>query len=260
MRTMPIPRRIGLGSVLVIMLVAILAPWLAPYDPNLSSNLVLEGPSATHFFGTDNLGRDVFSRLIFGARISLVIGLAASALGMAIGVPVGLISGYVGGKVDLALVQIIDILISLPAIILALIITAVVGTSVINLVIILAILKWPIIARIVRGQVLVIRELAFIEAARSIGCTSARIVYRHVAPSIMGVLGAQFALATSTSIFTAASLSFLGLGLPPPAADWGSMVENGFEYMFLRPLLALAPGAAVTLTVLSFYLIGEHNR
>jgi peptide/nickel transport system permease protein len=253
-------RWLGLSLVGAIVLVAIFAPWLAPYDPNMSSSKVLASPSAINVIGTDHLGRDVFSRLLYGARVSLVIGLAASVVGMAIGVPLGLVSGYVGGKFDFAAVQIIDILVSLPAIILALIITAVVGASVTNLIIILGILNWPIIARIVRGQVLILREQAFVEAARSIGCTTTRILGRHIAPSIMRVLGAQFAIATSTSIFTAASLSFLGLGLPPPAADWGGMVQSGFDYMFLNPLLTLAPGAAVTLTVLSFYLIGESAK
>ena len=253
-------RWMGFSLVGSIVLVAIFAPWLAPYDPNMSSGNVLASPSAVNFIGTDHLGRDVFSRLLYGARVSLVIGLAASLVGMTIGVPLGLISGYLGGKFDFAVVQIIDILISLPAIILALIITAVVGASVTNLIIILGVLKWPIIARIVRGQVRILREHAFVEAARSIGCTTTRILARHIAPSITRVLGAQFAIATSTSIFTAASLSFLGLGLPPPAADWGGMVQSGFDYMFLNPLLTLAPGAAVTLTVLSFYLIGESAK
>ncbi len=253
-------RWLGLSLVAAIVLVAILAPWLAPYDPNMSSGSVLSRPSAANIIGTDQLGRDVFSRLLYGARVSLVIGLAASLVGMVIGVPIGLVSGYVGGKADLAVVQVVDILISLPAIVMALIITAVVGASVTNLILILGILKWPIIARIVRGQVLVLREQAFVEAARSIGCTTTRILARHIAPNIMRVLGAQFAIATSTSIFTAASLSFLGLGLPPPAADWGGMVQSGFDYMFLNPLLTLAPGAAVTLTVLSFYLIGESAK
>ena len=249
--------RLGLTIVAAIAAAALFASWLAPYDPDASSGNVLAGPSNIYLLGTDHLGRDVFSRLLFGARVSLVIGLSASALGMAIGVPVGLLGGYLGGRIQFTVVQVIDILVSLPAIVMALIVTAAVGASISNLVIILALLKWPVIARIVLGQTLVIREQAFIEAARSIGCSPGRILFNHIAPNIIGVLGAQFALTTSASIFTAASLSFLGLGLPPPAADWGGMVENGFEYMFMHPLLALAPGAAVTLTVLSFYLIGD---
>ena len=250
-------RYVGLALVFAIVMIAILAPWIAPYDPNMSSGKVLTGPSAANWIGTDYLGRDAYSRLIYGARVSLVIGLCATVVGMAIGIPLGLFSGYVRGRMDLAIVQAIDIFISLPAIILALIITAVVGASVINLIIILGILKWPIIARIVRGQVLVLREQAFVEAARAVGCSTARILRRHIAPNIMRVIAAQFAIVTSTSIFTAASLSFLGLGLPPPAADWGSMVQSGFDYMFLNPMLSLAPGAAVTLTVISFYMIGQ---
>jgi peptide/nickel transport system permease protein len=250
-------RYIGFGLVTAVVVVAIFAPWLAPYDPNMSSASVLARPSAANWIGTDHLGRDAFSRLLYGARVSLVIGLAATIVGMAIGVPTGLVSGYVRGKIDLAVVQAIDIFISLPAIIMALIITAVVGANVLNLIVILGVLKWPVIARLVRGQVLVLREHAFVEAARAVGCGNARILARHIAPNLARVVAAQFAIVTSSSIFTAASLSFLGLGLPPPTADWGSMVQSGFDYMFLNPLLSLAPGAAVTLTVMSFYMIGQ---
>jgi peptide/nickel transport system permease protein len=250
-------RYAGFVLVSAIVLMAVLAPWLATYDPNMSSGKVLASPSATNWIGTDHLGRDVFSRLVYGSRVSLVIGLCATVVGMVIGIPIGLLSGYVRGKIDLGIVQAIDIFISLPAIIMALIITAVVGVSVTNLIVILGILKWPIIARIVRGQVLVLREQAFVEAARAVGCRTHRILLRHIAPGIVRVVGAQFAIVTSSAIFTAASLSFLGFGLPPPAADWGSMVQSGFDYMFLNPLLSLAPGAAVTLTVMSFYMIGH---
>ena len=257
MNTRLLQRSAGFGLIGVIVLAAILAPWLAPYDPNTSSINVLARPSAANWMGTDYLGRDAFSRLLYGARVSLVIGLCATVVGMTIGLPIGLASGYARGKLDLAIVQVINIFISLPAIIMALIITAVVGVSVVNLIAILGFLKWPIIARMVRGQVLVLREQAFVEAARAVGCTTARILGRHIAPNLVRILAAQFAIVTSSSIFTAASLSFLGLGLPPPAADWGGMVQAGFDYMFQNPLLSLAPGAAVSLTVMGFYLIGQ---
>lgn len=257
MRSRSWQRYLGWTLVCAIVLIAIFAPWLAPFDPNMSSSKVLAPPSAANWIGTDHLGRDAFSRLLWGARVSLVIGLAATVVGMGIGIPVGMFAGYVRGKIDLAIVQVIDIFISLPAIIMALIITAVIGVSLPNLIIVLGLLKWPIIARIVRGQVLVLREQAFVEAAQAVGCTTTRILSRHIAPNIVRVVAAQFAIVTSTSIFTAASLSFLGLGLPPPAADWGGMVQSGFDFMFLNPWLSLAPGAAVTLTVMSFYMIGQ---
>lgn len=248
---------IGFGLVGAVILVAIFAPLLATHDPNMSSGRVLAQPSAANWIGTDSLGRDAYSRLLYGARVSLVIGLAATVLGMVIGVPLGLLTGYLRGKFDLVVVQVIDICIALPAIIMALIITAVIGANITNLIIVLGALKWPIIARIVRGQVMGLREQAFVEAAQAVGCSTPRILIRHIAPNIMRVVAAQFAIVTSTSIFTAASLSFLGLGLPPPAADWGGMVQSGFDYMFLNPFLSLAPGAAVTLTVMGFYLIGQ---
>lgn len=250
-------RYAGFTLVSIIVLMAVFAPMLATHDPNMSSGRVLAAPSAANWIGTDHLGRDAYSRLVYGARVSLVIGLCATVVGMTIGIPLGLFTGFVRGKVDLFIVQVIDIFISLPAIIMALIITSVVGASIPNLIMVLGILKWPIIARIVRGQVMVLREQAFVEAARAVGCTTPRILRRHIAPNIMRVVAAQFAIVTSTSIFTAASLSFLGLGLPPPAADWGGMVQSGFDYMFLNPLLSLAPGAAVTLTVMSFYMVGQ---
>jgi peptide/nickel transport system permease protein len=250
-------RCIGIGLVTIIVVVAILAPWIAPYDPNISSADVLSLPSANHWFGTDHLGRDAYSRLVFGTRASLLIGLCATAISMAIGVPIGMLSGYAGGKFDTFVVQIIDICISLPAIIMALIITSVIGVSVVNLIIILGLLKWPIIARIVRGQVRTLRDQAFVEAARAVGCNVPRILFRHIGPNIIRVIAAQFSIVTSSARFTAASLSCLGMGLPPPTADWGSMVQSGFDYLFFNPLLSLAPGAAVTFTLMSFYLIGQ---
>jgi peptide/nickel transport system permease protein len=250
-------RYLGLGLVCTIVLVAIFAPWLATNDPNSSSSSVLAMPSSQHLFGTDALGRDAYSRVLYGARASLVIGIAASIVGMLIGVPVGLIAGYIRGRFDFVTVQFIDIFVALPPIVMAMIFTAVVGTSLQNLIVVLGVLKWAIIARIIRGQVISLREQAFVEAARAVGCTTSRILIKHIAPNIMRIVAAQFAVVTSASIFTAASLSYLGLGLPPPTPDWGGMVQSGFDYLFLNPLLSLAPGVAVTLTVIGFYVIGR---
>ncbi|MGD9922769.1 MAG: ABC transporter permease [Pseudorhodoplanes sp.] len=251
-------RSIGIVIVGLIILMAVFAPWLATHGPNSSSASVIAPASAENWLGTDYLGRDVYSRVVYGARVSLVIGLAAAMVGMIIGIPIGLLSGYArGSKVDIILVQAIDIFIALPAIILALIMTSVLGASIPNLILVIGLLKWPIVARLVRGQVLNLREQAFVEAARAVGCTTARILARHIAPNMMGILMAQFAIITSTSIFTSASLGFLGLGLPPPTPDWGGMVQEGFDYLFLNPLISLAPGAAVSLTVMGFYLIGQ---
>lgn len=248
---------IGLSILAVVVLAGLLAPWLASYDPNASGDDVLAGVSKEHWFGTDDLGRDVFSRVLYGARISLVVGPAAALLAALIGVPIGLVAGYVRGGLSAAMVQFIDLFIALPSLVLALLITVLIGASLPNLVLVLGFVMWPEMARLVRGQVLSTREVTFIEAARAIGCTPVQVLWRHIWPNIMRIVAAQVAIAVSSAIFTAASLGFLGLGLPPPAADWGGMVQSGFEYLSLNPLLSLAPGAAVASTVLGFYLLGR---
>jgi len=255
------PRRVRLvlgGLILlVVALAGLLAPWIAGYDPNASGDDVLTGSSAAHWFGTDDLGRDVFSRVVYGARISLVVGPAAALLAALIGVPIGLVAGYLRGRLAAAMVQFIDLFIALPSLVLALLITVLIGASLPNLVVVLGFVMWPEMARLVRGQVLTTREVTFVEAARAIGCTPVQVLWHHIWPNIMRVVAAQLAIAVSSAIFTAASLGFLGLGLPPPAADWGGMVQSGFEYLSLNPTLSLAPGAAVASTVLGFYLLGR---
>jgi peptide/nickel transport system permease protein len=217
---------------------------------------MLDLPSPGHLLGTDDLGRDILSRVIHGARISLTIGFGAALVAMAIGVPIGLIAGYFRGRLDFVLVALIDLFIALPGLVLALIITVMVGPSVRNLVLVLGFVMWPAIARLVRGQTLAVRETVFVEAARAVGGSQSWIIRRHVWPSILPVVAAQFAISVSFAIFTSASLSFLGLGIPPPAADWGGMVRSGYDYLAINPLMSLAPGAAVTFTVMGFYVIG----
>jgi peptide/nickel transport system permease protein len=241
------------GSVLAV---ALLAPALAPSDPYQSGVEMLDLPSRGHLLGTDDLGRDILSRVIHGARISLAIGFGAALVAMAIGVPIGLIAGYFRGRWDFVLVSLIDLFIALPGLVLALIITVMVGPSVRNLVLVLGFVMWPAIARLVRGQTLAVRETVFVEAARAVGGSQNWIIRRHVWPSVLPVVAAQFAISVSFAIFTSASLSFLGLGIPPPAADWGGMVRSGYDYLAINPLMSLAPGAAVTFTVMGFYVIG----
>lgn len=250
-------RTLGFSLIAIIALAGLLAPWIVPHDPNMSGDDILGGVSPEHWLGTDDLGRDVFSRVLYGARISLIIGPAAALVAALIGVPVGLLAGYARGRIDMMLVQFIDIFIALPSLVLALIITVMVGANLQNIVLVLGLVMWPEMARLVRGQVRGVRESLYVEAARSVGCRASRILALHIWPNIMRVIAAQMAVMVSSAIFTAASLGFLGLGLPPPAPDWGSMVHSGFEYLSFNPLLSLAPGAAVTLTVLSFYLVGQ---
>jgi len=248
---------IGVVLVLIACTVAVLAPVLAPYDPTRSSVFFLDAPSRAHVFGTDELGRDILSRVMYGARTSLLIGVGAAVLAVAIGAPIGLVAGYRGGKIDILVVQAIDLFIALPGLVLALIITVMVGPSLQNLVVVLGFVMWPVVARLVRGQTLAVREQPYIEAAVAAGGSSLWIIRRHVWPNIFRVVAAQFAITVSFAIITSASLSFLGLGIPPPTPDWGSMVRSGFDVLAINPTLSLAPGAAIALVVLGFYLLGS---
>lgn len=250
----------GLALILTMIGVAVFAGHLAAYDPLRSSVDMLDLPSTRHWLGTDDLGRDILSRLLYGARTSLLIGGGAASVALLIGVPVGLATGYFRGTLDLVVVPLIDLFIALPGLVLALIITVVVGPSLLNLVLVLGFVMWPPIARLVRGQVLAVRENTYIEAARALGAGPAWIIGRHVLPNIMNVVSSQFAVTVSFAIFTSASLSFLGLGVPPPTPDWGSMVRGGFEFLAINPWLSLGPGAAVTATVIGFYLLGSSLR
>lgn len=248
---------VGLALVAAFVVVAAFAPVLAPYDPLRSSVNMVDPPSLDHWFGTDELGRDILSRVIYGARTSLIIGFGAATCAMLIGVPIGMMAGYLRGGFDLLAVPTIDLFIALPGLVLALIITVMVGPSLTNLVLVLGFVMWPTIARLVRGQTLAVRETLYIEAARAVGGTPGWIIRRHVWPNIMRVVAAQFAISVSAAIFTSASLSFLGLGIPPPTPDWGGLVRAGFDFLSLNPLMSLGPGAAVTLTVMGFYLAGS---
>ncbi len=250
---------IGAAIILAASLCAAAAPMLAPYDPTVTSLLSLDPPSAAHWLGTDELGRDILSRILFGARISLGVGIGAALVATILGVPIGLCAGYLGGKTDLLAVQMIDLFIALPGLVLALIITAMVGPSIRNLILILGFVMWPAVARMVRGQTFAVRESLYVEAARAVGAEGGWIIRRHVWPNVLHVVAAQFAVTIAFAIFTSSSLSFLGLGVPPPTPDWGGMVRTGFDYLIVNPAMSLAPGAAVALTVAGFYLLGTRE-
>lgn len=248
---------IGAMVVATVVAAAAFAPQLATHNPMRSSIDFLQGPSSEHYFGTDELGRDVYSRVLHGAKISLIVGIGAAVVATLIGVPIGLVAGYRGGKVDLFVVQLIDLFIALPGLVLALIITVMIGVSIDKLMIVLGFVTWPVVARLVRGQVMNIRESLFVEAARALGGRAMWIVWTHILPNILRVIAAQFSITVSLSIFTSASLSFLGLGIPPPTPDWGGMVRAGFDFLSINPLISLAPGGAVAVTVFGFYLMGS---
>lgn len=250
---------IGAAIIVSACLCAAAAPLLAPYDPTQTSLLSLDPPSVAHWLGTDELGRDILSRIFFGARISLSVGIGAAVVATLLGVPIGLCAGYLGGKTDLLAVQVIDLFIALPGLVLALIITAMVGPSIRNLILVLGFVMWPAVARMVRGQTFAVRESLYVEAARAVGARGGWIVRHHVWPNVLHVTAAQFAVTIAFAIFTSSSLSFLGLGVPPPTPDWGGMVRSGFDYLIVNPAMSLAPGAAVALTVAGFYLLGTRE-
>lgn len=247
---------IGLAIIALIVAVVALAPLLAPFDPNQSSVFFLAPPDTAHLLGTDDLGRDTLSRLLHGGRSSLIVGIGAAAIALFVGLPIGLAAGYLGGNVDMVARQFIDLFVALPGLVLALIIAAIMGPTLINLTLVLGFVSWPRVARLARGQALAIRESVFVEAARAVGAGTAWIMRIHIWRNITRIIAAQFALTIAYSIFTSASLSFLGLGVPPPTPDWGAMVRVGFDYLAINPAMSLAPSSAVALTVFGFYLVG----
>jgi peptide/nickel transport system permease protein len=251
----------GLGVVLFFIAVAILAPLIAPYDPLATSwSAVRKAPSLLHPFGTDEIGRDVLARVIWGARASLLAGLVSVSLALAAGVPLGLVSGYLGGVVDGTLMRMIDAMLAVPFLILAIALAAFLGPSLINAMIAIGVSQTPIFARLTRGQVLAVKHEEYIEAARAVGNPHYRIVLRHILPNIIPPLLVQATLAAATAIIAEASLSFLGLGEQPPDPSWGSMLNTAKNFMSQAPWMALWPGAAIFLLVLSLNLFGDGLR
>ena len=251
------PALFGIAIIGGVVMVSIFAPYLSGIDPAKSSVSFLSPPSAENWLGTDDLGRDIYTRLLYGGRSSLLVGIGAAVIATLIGVPVGLAAGYMGGKIDVAAVQFINMFIALPGLVLALMITAMIGPNLLNLMIVLGVVTWPRVARLVRGQAFEIREALFVEAARAAGGGSMWIIRWHILPNATRVIAAQFALSVAYAIFTSASLSFLGLGVPPPTPDWGGMVRGGLDYLAINPMMSLAPSCAVALTVLGFYSMGS---
>jgi peptide/nickel transport system permease protein len=250
------------GVVLLAMvLVAIFAPWVAPYDPLATSwAMVRKAPSAAHWFGTDEVGRDLFSRVIWGARASLSAGIIAVSIAVGVGVPVGMVAGYVGGLVDAVISRVTDAMLAVPFLILAIALAAFLGPSLGNAMIAIGITATPIFVRLSRGQVLAARAEDYVEAARAVGNPPARILLRHVLPNILPPVMVQATLAVAAAIIAEASLSFLGLGQQPPAPSWGSMLNSAQRFLTQAPWMAIYPGLAIFLTVLAFNLFGDGLR
>jgi peptide/nickel transport system permease protein len=257
------PVSAGAAAVLVgVTAMALLAPFIAPYGPDdvdLAARLV--GPSSDHWLGTDQFGRDVFTRVLYGARVSLTAGLAATALGTTLGVLVGLIGGYCGGFVDLALQRVMDAVMALPAIILLMVLATMLSPSLRNVTIAIAIFIAPSASRVVRGSVVAVKEMVYIEAARSTGAGPLRIMFRHVLPNVVAPIIVIASISVGSAIIIEASLGFLGLSVRPPTSTWGNMLNTGAQsYMENAPWLALAPGIAIAVTVFSINLFGDGLR
>ncbi len=252
---------VGAGIFFVVVACALFAPLVAPADPAKQDLYdVLAAPSATHLFGTDELGRDILSRIIYGARVSLQVGVISVVISLVTGVTLGLISGYVSGWTDDAIMRVMDTLLAFPALILTLGITASLGPSLTNAMIAIGIVGIPAYARLVRGQVLSIREWDFVTAARAVGARHLRIMLRHILPNVMAVVIVQSSLRMATAILTESALSFLGLGVQPPTPSWGSMLSAGRGYLETAPWMAMAPGAAIFSTVLGINFLGDGLR
>jgi len=252
--------RIGLVIVLVLVALAVLAPVLAPYGPLELKGDRLEGPSWSHLLGTDRLGRDLLSRLLHGARLSLGTAFFASVLIMTLGIVVGGIAGYVGGVIDFVLSRIIDTILAFPSLILAIVIAGVFEPSLTSLMLALASVWWVGYARIIRGLILAMRERPFVEAARVGGAREGRILVRHILPNIIPPVIVLMTLEMGTIILAIASLNFLGLGVQPPTPEWGALLNDGRNNFFSAPHVLLVPGMAISLAVLGFNLLGDGLR
>ena len=251
----------GVAILFLFLLGAIFAPLLTSFDPTKPNFAnAFQQPSATHIFGTDELGRDVFARILYGSQISLLIGLISVSFGLILGVPVGALSGYYGGKLDLIVQRLIDIMIAFPGILLAIVIVTMLGTGVENVMIATGIASIPTYTRLVRGSVLAVKELRFVAAAKVLGISDLKIITRHILPNCMGPIVVQSTFQVATAILWAAGLGFLGLGAQPPDPEWGAMLSKGREFIRTAHHLTTFPGLAILLMVLGFNLLGDGLR
>jgi peptide/nickel transport system permease protein len=251
----------GLAILVIMSLLAVLAPAIAPYDPDAVDILhQLEAPSQAHILGTDLYGRDIFSRILYGGRITLVVGLIAVGIAASIGIVLGLIAGFYGGALDSIIMRLVDVLLAFPRILLALSIVGMLGPGLLNVMVAVGIAGIPGYARLVRGSVLSAKENVYVEAARVVGCPDHIILRRHLLPNIIGPVIVLATLDVAAAILSASSLSFLGLGVQPPTAEWGAMLNEGRQYLRTAPWITLFPGLAIMISVLSINMLGDGLR
>jgi peptide/nickel transport system permease protein len=251
----------GLFVIVLFVLIAILAPLIAPYDPTQQSwTSIRKPPSLPHWFGTDESGRDLFSRVIFGARASLLAGVVSISIALGLGVPIGLLAGYGGRWIDAVIGRITDAMLAIPFLILAIALAAFLGPSLENAMIAIGLTATPIFVRLTRGQVMTVKVEDYVEAARAVGNPPVRVAVKHILPNIMPALIVQATISIATAIIAEASLSFLGLGQQPPAPSWGSMLNTAQRFLTNAPWMAIWPGLAIFLAVLSFNILGDGLR
>jgi len=251
----------GLIVILILLVTAILAPIIAPYDPyHIVPEERLKPPGLSYLFGTDDMGRDIFSRVVHGSRLSLMAAMVVLAIASSIGVLIGSIAGYWGGRVDEILMRLTDMFLAFPAMILAMCIASALGPSLINAMIAISVVWWPWYARLIRGQILSLKNIEYVEAARALGATNARILWKYILPNCMAPLIVQGTLDIGYAILTTASLSFIGVGAVPPTPEWGSMISIGRSYILVQWWLPTFPGLAIFLAVAGFNLLGDGLR
>ncbi|HHU02586.1 MAG TPA: ABC transporter permease [Christensenellaceae bacterium] len=253
--------RAGFMGIALIVLLAIFAPYISNFDvAEIHSKDRLQAPNSTYWFGTDNFGRDIFSRIVYGARVSLIVGIVSVSIAAGIGFILGIISGYFEGRIETTIMMVMDVLFAFPSILLALLIVAVLGTSIVNTMIAIGIVNIPVFTRTVRASVKSIKSLDFVADAKSIGLKDRDILIRHIAPNSLASFIVQATLALSSAILTEATMSFLGLGIRPPEPSWGSMLSESRAFMELAPWMVIFPALFIILTILSFNILGDALR
>jgi len=252
---------LGFAIVALFVFCALFAPFLAPYGPDQPDfSKARRGPSPEHWLGNDELGRDLFSRLLYGARISGMIGVIAVAIGLVLGVPIGLISGFYGGWIDALMMRLVDVMLAFPSTLLAIGMVAILGPGLTNAILAVGVVAVPVYVRLVRASTLSVKGLDYISAARALGASDARLMWRHVLPQCLGPILVQSSLQMAAAILAAAGLGFLGLGAPPDVPEWGTMLAKGRTYIFSAPHLTMYPGLAILLVVMGFNLLGDALR
>jgi peptide/nickel transport system permease protein len=254
------PALFGLIILTAFCLLAVLAPIIAPYDPGEIMENEIQAPSLRHIFGTDDLGRDIFSRVLYGGRVSLSVAVVAVSVALLLGISIGAISGFYGGLLDEVIMRFTDVMLSFPTIFLILAIQSVLTPNIYNVMIVIGATSWMGISRLVRGEFLSLKEREFVEAARAIGCGDLRIIFRHILPNSLAPIIVAATLGMAGAILTESALSFLGLGVQPPMPSWGNMLMDSQSYLLSAPWMAIIPGLFIVLTVLSLYFVGEGLR